>query len=98
MATPQLPTKEIRINDAFNGGDYANALQVAHNRDEVILTFANLVPPSGRVVAKIITTPAHLKRMIKACVDNLAKYENKFGSVTPSEAPKKGIGFSTDNE
>lgn len=97
MTTPVQP-KEIRIQDNFNGGDYANALQVAHNRDEIVLTFANLVPPSGRVVAKIMTTPAHLKRMISACQDNLAKYEAKFGTVAPSEHPKKGIGFATDDE
>ena len=84
---------EIKIADNFAGGEYANAMQVAHTKDEVLLTFFNIVSPSGRVVSKIITNPGHLKRMIAALNDNLKKYEDKFGVVEAAESPKKEIGF-----
>ena len=84
---------EIKIADNFAGGEYANAMQVAHTKDEVLLTFFNIVSPSGRVCAKIITSPGHLKRMTMALNDNLKKYEEKFGAVEASESPKEGIGF-----
>ena len=50
--------------------------------------------PSGKVVAKVITSPGHFKRMIKAMQENLDKYEKQFGEVKVSEAPEgKEIGF-----
>jgi len=85
--------QEIKIADNFAGGEYANAMQVAHTKDEALLTFFNIVAPSGRVCAKIITSPGHLKRMIAALSDNMKKYEENFGPVTESESPKQEIGF-----
>ncbi|OGY43225.1 MAG: hypothetical protein A3B89_01040 [Candidatus Buchananbacteria bacterium RIFCSPHIGHO2_02_FULL_40_13] len=89
----QNQPQEIKIADNFTGGEYANAMQVAHTKDEVLLTFFNIVSPSGRVCAKIITSPGHLKRMITALNDNLKRYEEKFGIVEAAESPKKEIGF-----
>jgi len=87
-------TPEIKIIDNFAGGEYANAMQVAHNKDEFLITFFNVAINSGRVCAKIITTPGHLKRMISVLSDNLKKYEGQYGEVKESESPKKEIGFN----
>lgn len=84
---------EIKIADNFAGGEYANAMQVSHNKEEFILAFMNVLPPSGRICGKIITSPAHMKRMIEALKDNLKKYEEKFGAVEPAIGPKEEIGF-----
>ncbi|MDO8669251.1 MAG: DUF3467 domain-containing protein [Candidatus Buchananbacteria bacterium] len=89
----QPPVQEIKIADNLAGGEYANAMQVAHTKDEVLLTFFNIISPSGRVCAKIITSPGHLKRMIAALNENLKRYEEKFGLVEASESPKESIGF-----
>lgn len=84
---------EIKIADNSAGGEYANAMQVAHGKDEFLLTFLNIVPPSGRVCAKIISSPGHFKRMLAALNDNLKKYEDKFGIIEETETPKSEIGF-----
>ena len=84
---------EIKIADNFAGGEYANAMQVAHGKEEFLLTFFNIVAQSGRVCGKIIVSPGHLKRMIMALTDNLKKYEEKFGAVEAAESPKTEIGF-----
>lgn len=84
---------EIKIADNSAGGEYANAMQVLHSKDEFILTFLNIVPPSGRVCAKIISSPGHYKRMIAALNENLKKYEDQFGAITEAESPKNEIGF-----
>jgi len=84
---------EIKIQDNFPGGEYANAMQVAHNKEEFILTFMNVLPPSGRVSAKIITNPSHMKRMISALQDNISKYETQFGKIEEAKAPEKELGF-----
>lgn len=84
---------EIKITDNSAGGEYANAMQVVHSKDEFLLTFLNIVPPSGRVCSKIISSPGHFKRMIAALNDNLKKYEDKFGAIEEAESPKSEIGF-----
>ena len=85
---------EINIADNFPGGEYANAMQIMHNKEEFIMNFLNITAPSGRVCAKVITTPGHLKRIIKALQDNIEKYENTFGEIKESDSPDKTIGFT----
>ncbi len=84
---------EIKIQDNFAGGEYANAMQVSHNKEEFLIHFMNIIPPSGRVCGKIITSPGHLKRMILALQENLERYEATFGKVSAAESPKTEIGF-----
>lgn len=89
---------EIKIADNFPGGEYANAMSIMHNKEEFIMNFLNITAPSGRVVAKIITTPGHLKRIIKALQENLDKYEKTFGEIKESDSPDKTIGFTDKKE
>jgi hypothetical protein len=91
---PDQPNMEIKISDNFAGGEYANAMQCVHSsKDEFLITFFNIVPPNGRVCAKIITGPGHFKRMIMVLNENLKKYEEKFGVIKEAESPKSEIGF-----
>lgn len=83
----------IPIRDNFSGGEYANMMNVAFSKEEFFLTFANIFPPTARTVAKVITNPGHLKRIIKALNESLRKYESEFGSVAEAETPKNEIGF-----
>ena len=86
--------QEIKIADNIPGAEYANAMQVNHNRDEFQLMFLNVLGASGRVGGKIITTPGHYKRMIAAMQDNLKKYESQFGEIKEVTSPdSKEIGF-----
>jgi len=91
---PQPPKREIKIADNIPGGEYANAMQINHNKDEIQMMFLNIMGMSGRVTGKIMTNPGHFKRMIAAMKDNLKKYEEKFGEVKESAGPiEKEIGF-----
>ena len=89
----QAKQQQIQIKDGFAGGEYANAMQASHGKEEFLLTFLNIAGPSGRVCGKIITSPGHIKRMIGALEENLKKYEEKFGAVEQAESPKNEIGF-----
>ncbi len=89
--------QEIRITDNSAGGEYSNALQVIHSRDEFLLTFFNVVPPNGRVCSKIITGPGHFKRMLSALNDNLKKYEAQYGVIQEAVSPKSEIGFKDNS-
>jgi len=86
---------QIQINDSIPGGEYANSAWINHNEEEFQMIFANIVGQSGKVTAKITTTPGHFKRMIAAMTENLKKYEEKFGAVKQAEQSEKEIGFKT---
>ncbi|OGY45636.1 MAG: hypothetical protein A2744_03035 [Candidatus Buchananbacteria bacterium RIFCSPHIGHO2_01_FULL_44_11] len=88
--------QQIQIRDNLAGGEYANAMQVSHSKEEFLLTFLNIAPPTGRVCGKIITNPGHLKRMIAALQDNLKMYEKNFGNVEPAASPKQDFGFKSE--
>lgn len=85
---------QIKADDAVLTGKYANALQISHTKDEVVFDFLSLFPPSGHLVSRIITSPAHAKQILAALTDNLKKYETQFGAVTASAAPTKEFGFT----
>lgn len=76
----------IKITDEELKGRYANLVRISHTREEFILDYINMVPPQGAVTARVITSPGHLKRLIRALSDNLRLYEEKFGQV--QEAPE----------
>ena len=87
---------EIKIADNIPGAEYANAMQINHNKDEMHMMFLNIMGGSGRVTGKIITNPGHFKRMLAAMQDNLKKYEEKFGEVKEAAGPEnKEIGFKS---
>jgi len=71
---------QIKARDEDLKGSYANLMIVSHTREEFCLDFINAFEPPI-LVSRIITSPAHLKRMIKALEENLKKYEEKFGKV-----------------
>jgi len=85
---------QIKISDEVLKGAYANAMQVAHSKEEFILDFLNLSPHMGAgiVSSRVIMSPGHLKRVIAALEENLKKYEGKFGKVEEAEQPEE-LGF-----
>lgn len=87
--------KEIKVNfpEKIRGGVYANNMFVSHTKEEFIMDFIMIAPPTGSVNARIIISPGHMKRIIKALQINVKKYEEKFGAIKEAEEPKGKIGF-----
>ncbi|MDI6798151.1 MAG: DUF3467 domain-containing protein [Desulfatibacillaceae bacterium] len=84
------PEKEIRIHfpKALHGGVYANNMTVGHTREEFVLDFLMVAPPAGALTARVITSPGHFKRMVKALAESLEQYENNFGEIVESQPPE----------
>ncbi len=78
----------VKISDEELKGRYSNLLRITHTREEFILDFINLAPPQGIVTARLVTSPGHLKRIIRALSANLERYEETFGPI--QEAPDPG--------
>jgi hypothetical protein len=86
---------KVKIGDETLRGSYANTLLVAHTAEEFILDFILSLPPQAVCNARVIVHPGHLKRIINALQQNLARYEAAHGTVTAAPDPGKGsIGFT----
>lgn len=95
MAEQGQPQKiQIAFPEHLRGGVYCNNMAVAHSKEEFIMDFMMIAPPTGAVTARVVISPGHMKRVISALQDNLKKYEDKFGKIAAAEEPAKGrIGF-----
>ena len=78
----------IKMPDSVLPGVYSNQMMVRHTREEFLLDFVNLFPPHGVVNARVIVSPGHLKRMIRALQENLTRYENRFGQIIEAQVPE----------
>lgn len=70
--------------------------QISHGSEEFILDFANVMPPQGMLVSRIIVSPSHAKRLAKALDENVKKYEEKFGTISLAVVPDQKMGFRTE--
>jgi len=64
-------------------GTYANLVMIAHSPEEFILDFIRVVPgvQKARVKSRIIVTPQHAKRLLRALKDNVERYEEAHGTI-----------------
>jgi hypothetical protein len=84
----QIP---IKVSDEMLGGVYANLLLVSHTREEFVLDFVSMFQGGGKLTARVITSPGHMKRIVRALQDNVGKYEANFGKIVESEEPPKPL-------
>jgi hypothetical protein len=89
MPNGQEP-KEIKVNfpPELQGGVYSNNMVVTHAKEEFVLDFLMVAPPAGAVTARVIVSPGHMKRILRALEDNISKYEKTFGTIQVAEEPK----------
>lgn len=89
---------QIKADDNVLQGKYSNNMQVAHNAEEFTLDFFNIMPPSGSLVSRIITSPSHYKKIVEVMKTNLELYEKQFGEIGDKNtgSPTRSIGFKTE--
>jgi hypothetical protein len=82
---------QIKVPDEVARGAYANNMVVAHTREEFVMDFIYLLPQQGLVNARVITSPGHMKRIVRALAENLRKYEAQFGEIREAVEPKEAV-------
>jgi len=87
---PKLSPIRIKAKDEILGGVYSNTMIVTHTREEFILDFLAVFPPQGILNSRVIISPGHLKRIVKTLQENMAKYEERFGTIPESPSPEGG--------
>src|SRR6476619_3959241 len=82
---PPLEPQQIQIDldEATAQGAYCNLVLINHTDGEFVLDFAYLQPagPRARVRARIISSPRHTKRLLRALETNVQRYEERFGKI-----------------
>ncbi len=78
---------QINTGDDQSRGRYSNSMLVAHGPEEFIMDWLLQSPNGAHLLARIIVSPGHMKRIISALEDNLNKYEEAFGAVRAAEPP-----------
>ena len=82
-----MEKKELKINIAPDKaqGVFANLALIAHTPTEFVLDFAQMMPgvPQANVVARVVVTPDQAKKILGALQNNIAQYEQKFGTIHP---------------
>lgn len=87
----------IEASNEVAAGRYSNLAVISHNENEFVMDFIFVHPPKGQLNARIIMSPAHAKRFLKAMADNVAMYEKMVGPIKEApEPPKFGIQFSNN--
>jgi len=73
----------IELSEEMSEGVYSNLAIITHSNSEFVLDFIRVMPgvPKAKVKSRIVLTPQHAKRLSKALVDNLKKFESQHGPI-----------------
>jgi ribonuclease BN (tRNA processing enzyme) len=85
----------IEISEEVAEGTYANLAIITHSHAEFVIDFVNVMPgtPKSKVKSRIIFTPQHAKRFMKALTDNVQKYEASNGPIKDLEDMQLPMSF-----
>ncbi|MBN8230869.1 DUF3467 domain-containing protein [Corallococcus macrosporus] len=88
--TPTKPPEvqlQVQMTEEVSNGQYSNLVLVNHTDSEFVLDFLYVQPqqPLARVRSRIITSPRHAKRLLKALQESVQRYESRYGPVPLDE-------------
>ncbi len=85
----------IEISEEVAEGMYANLAIITHSHAEFVIDFVNVMPgtPKSKVKSRIIFTPQHAKRFMKALIENVSRYEAANGDVKDLEEVHIPLNF-----
>lgn len=77
----------IELSEEMSDGIYANLAVITHSNAEFVIDFINVMPgsPKAKVKSRIILTPQHSKRLMKALTENVKKFEQVHGVIKDVE-------------
>lgn len=80
----------IELPEEVAEGVYSNLAIISHSHTEFVVDFIRMVPnvPKAKVKSRIILTPTHAKRLLKALADNVNKFEAQFGKIAEQDQPQ----------
>ena len=85
----------IELTEEMAEGVYSNLAFITHSMAEFVLDFINVMPnvPKAKVKSRVIMSPVHAKRLMRALVDNVKTYEAKNGVIQDQEPVSLPFNF-----
>jgi Protein of unknown function (DUF3467) len=89
---------QIKADEKELQGQYSNLVMVHHHAEEFTLNFVYVFPngTQGKLLASMIVSPGHAKRIWRALGENISRYEAQFGPIKEApegSAPTPTVGF-----
>ena len=77
----------IELSEEIAEGTYSNLAIITHSSAEIVIDFIRVMPgvPKAKVKSRILMTPQHAKRLLRALADNINKFESLHGTITENE-------------
>ncbi|CAI8265096.1 MAG: Uncharacterised protein [Bacteroidota bacterium] len=90
----------IELDPETAQGTYANLAIINHSASEFVVDFINIMPgaPKAKVRSRIILTPQHAKRFLKALGENVQRFEAAHGEIKDYEQPPIPLNFGPTGE
>ena len=89
----------IELSEEMAEGTFANLAMIGHTNEEFVIDFIRVMPnmPKAKVKSRVILTPQHAKRMMRALVENVQRYEAQHGKIKDSQKnnPPFPMNFNT---
>ncbi len=97
---PKQGQINIELDEAVAQGIYSNLAIINHSVSEFVVDFVTIMPgiPKSKVKSRIILTPQHAKRFLKALNDNVKRFENAHGEIKDYEQPPIPLNFGPTGE
>ena len=85
----------IELDNDVAEGIYSNLAVISHSNSEFVIDFLKVLPglPKAKVKSRVILTPLHAKRLLKALEENVQKYEQSFGKVSDNAVNQFNVPF-----
>ena len=82
-ADKQKEGLNIELTEEIAAGTYSNLAIINHSPSEFVVDFIQMMPgiPKAKVKSRVILTPQHSKRLMKALADNIRKFESQHGEI-----------------
>lgn len=95
MAEQEQNQINIELPEEVAEGTYSNLAIISHSPQEFVVDFIRVMPglPKAKVKSRVLLTPEHAKRFMKALADNIKKYEAQFGKIDDKEMPAIPMNF-----
>lgn len=85
----------IELSEEIAEGIYSNLAIITHSQSEFVVDFIKLMPgvPKAKVKSRIVLTPQHAKRLVKALNDNIQRFEQTHGKIKDADVNALPLNF-----
>ena len=90
----------VEIDEKTAEGIYSNLAVINHSASEFVVDFVSIMPatPKAKVKSRVILTPEHAKKLVKALQNHIANFEAAHGEIKEYQQPTIPINFGKMGE